>query len=101
MKKPGVAIVGAGIAGLSCALTLEREGITPVIYDQGYQKGARFNHISILPTFAYRGNSFSIEKLGQNYGINLTPYGKLKKIILKGHSNETVIKGDNLGTCLN
>lgn len=37
-----VAVMGAGLAGLSCAVLLEQYGLAPDIYEAQYKIGARF-----------------------------------------------------------
>lgn len=37
-----VAIMGAGMSGLCCAITLERYGITPTIFEKRSRVGDRF-----------------------------------------------------------
>ena len=37
-----VAVIGAGIAGLSCAIELERHGITPVIFEKNTGRAVPF-----------------------------------------------------------
>ena len=40
-KRPSVAIVGGGWAGLSCALRLARSGLRPIIYESAPEPGGR------------------------------------------------------------
>jgi renalase len=42
-----VAIVGAGIAGLSCAAKLRSQGITPTLFDKGKRAGGRLSTLTI------------------------------------------------------
>lgn len=47
-----VAIMGAGLSGLACAITLEKNGITPTIFESRSQVGDRFiNAEAFLPVF--------------------------------------------------
>lgn len=41
--KPSVAIIGAGIAGLSCAVELQRAGITATLFDKSRGPGGRMS----------------------------------------------------------
>lgn len=49
-----VAVMGAGLAGLSCAVLLEQYGLTPDIYEAQYKIGARFpNTEAIMNVLEY------------------------------------------------
>ncbi|MGE5405685.1 MAG: FAD-dependent oxidoreductase, partial [Candidatus Saccharibacteria bacterium] len=44
-----VAILGAGIAGLACAIELERNGIVPVVYERDANPGWLWPSVSFWP----------------------------------------------------
>jgi len=49
-----IAIMGAGLSGLSCAMTLEKNGISPTIFEKRSQIGDRFvNGEVLLSIFAF------------------------------------------------
>lgn len=93
MQQKRVAVAGAGLAGLSCALALEAKGITPAVFERKPHVGQRFSHISTVPSFAYHGHDFSFDRLEENYGIKINPTVQLNKIILKGVNNSAEISG--------
>ncbi len=43
-----VAIIGAGLAGLSCAHELEKYGVRPVIYEKNSYIGEQISHVSAI-----------------------------------------------------
>ena len=91
-----VAIVGAGIAGLSCALELERQGIRPVIFEQKYRIGSPFPFSPVLLNFLLRPVKNQIQSLKKNYGIDLKPISKISMLRVQGPNAEYTVTG-NLG----
>ena len=49
-----VAIIGAGVAGLACAVTLERSGLETVVYEQGDKPGPVFANVSAVMPVVHR-----------------------------------------------
>ncbi|OAT82228.1 NAD(P)/FAD-dependent oxidoreductase [Desulfotomaculum copahuensis] len=94
MQQKRVAVAGAGLAGLSCALALEAGGISPVVFERKPHAGQRFAHISTVPLFAYHERDFSFGHLEKNYGIRVNPTAQFNKLILKGVKNNAEIKGE-------
>lgn len=90
-----VAIIGAGAAGLSCALELERHGITPVIFEQRHRPGELFDHSGAVLELFTRPND-PLTDLKENYSIDLRPISKISSIVMKSPHKKVTIKG-NLG----
>ncbi|AEG61051.1 NAD(P)/FAD-dependent oxidoreductase [Desulforamulus ruminis] len=89
----GVAIIGAGIAGLSCAVELERKGIRPVIFEQKHQVGSPFTFAPLLLNFMVPPMGDPAEKLKQEYQLALKTLAPLKSLMIKGPNAKYAIKG--------
>ncbi|MFZ5647161.1 MAG: NAD(P)-binding protein [Bacillota bacterium] len=72
-----VCIIGAGLSGLSCALTLEKYGVEPDIYEQFDRCGGRVPFIICLLQIIHRPVADHLIDLARNYGINITPINTL------------------------
>ncbi|WP_034639421.1 NAD(P)/FAD-dependent oxidoreductase [Desulfofalx alkaliphila] len=78
-----VAIIGAGISGLSCAHELERHGITPDIFEERSQPGELFPHVSAMMELFIRPKGDPIAYLNKDFHIKLKPKQKLMKVHMK------------------
>ena len=91
-----IAIMGAGLSGLSCAITLEKNGICPTIFEKRSQTGDRFvNGEVLLSIFAFPVHD-CIASLSDNYGIFLKPSSNIERIELHSKNEKTIIEG-NIG----
>jgi flavin-dependent dehydrogenase len=97
-----VAIMGAGLSGLACAITLEKNGITPTIFEKRSRVGDRFVNGEVLLSIFLRPIHDCIETLSEKYGIYLQPtapiqkmeiYSKHQKAVIEGHLGFTNIRG--------
>jgi len=91
-----IAIIGAGVAGLSCAHELERHGISPVIFEQRNFIGEEYPHVGSVLEIANRPVKDVLKYLKKNYGINVKPLNTVNSVIHNSPNKTTVIKG-NLG----
>lgn len=98
-----VAIVGAGPSGLSCALELERYGISPVIFEQRHRPGELFEHIAAylnLYTRPYdllsllRGK-FNLDVLPLNRIKTITHYSPQKRVDVTGSLGYFFMRGQD------
>ncbi|MGM8363933.1 NAD(P)-binding protein [Virgibacillus sp. W0181] len=99
-----VAIMGAGLSGLACAITLEKNGISPTIYEKGSRVGDRFVNGEVLLDILNRPIDDCIADLSNRYGIYLKPtstiqsmelFSKNEKAKIEGHLGFTNIRGRN------
>ncbi len=83
-----VAIMGAGLSGLSCAITLEKNNIIPTIFEKRNCVGDRFVNGEATFSILNRPIKDDLKYLKETYGINLTATDMVKKLVV--HSkNET------------
>jgi flavin-dependent dehydrogenase len=88
-----IAIMGAGLSGLACAITLEKNGIYPTIFEKRSQIGDRFvNGEVLLAIFAFPVHD-CIASLSDEYGIYLKPTSNIQRIELYSRNEEAVIEG--------
>lgn len=90
-----VAIIGAGPAGLSCALELEKHGIVPDIFEQRHRPGDLFDHCAAVLQLFTRPND-PLQNLKDKFSLELQPLAMVKSIRMKSPHKEAVTKG-NLG----
>lgn len=102
MRNMNVAIMGAGLSGLACAITLEKNGITPTIFEKRSRVGDRFVNGEILLSIFSRPVHDCIASLSDEFGIYLKPtsniqrmelFSKNEKAVIKGHLGFTNIRG--------
>ena len=88
-----IAIMGAGISGLACAITLEKNGITPIIFEKRDQVGDRFVNGEVLLDMFTRPVQDCIASLSDEFGIYLKPTSSIMKMELFSKSEKAVIQG--------
>ena len=76
-----MAIIGAGAAGLACALTLERLGIRPDVFEKGDQVGFPVSLAQAILNFSHPGVGDQIDCLRQQYGLAIAPLAPLRKVV--------------------
>jgi len=91
-----VAIIGGGLAGIVCALQLERLGINPCIFEKNSDLAEPYRHAGMALEIALRPINDPLQYLSHKYNINFNPSGLVKKATHISPSECTTIKG-NLG----
>jgi len=89
-----VAIIGAGLAGLSCAIVLEKYGIFPTIYERLKFIGDREQHVGVTLHIVDRPLKDSPSYIKDTYGIEITPLNTVNKITHYSPNNKAVVQGD-------
>lgn len=88
-----IAIMGAGLSGLSCAITLEKYGVQPTIFEKRSRVGDRFVNAEAMLSILNRPIKDSIKYLGDNYDIHLTPIDEINKAVFHSKHNVGSIDG--------
>ena len=89
-----VAIMGAGMAGLSCAITLEKYGVTPVIFEKRSCPGDRFVNGESLFSILNRPVRDSLPYLEKEYQITLKPISAVNRLVIHAKHKTGSIDGD-------
>ncbi|MGI6585474.1 MAG: NAD(P)-binding protein [Lutisporaceae bacterium] len=77
-----VAIIGAGLSGLSCAIELEKHCIRPVIFEMRAHIGESIDYALIWPRILNMPIMDPLKYLKKQYGLQLMPVNHMKKIIM-------------------
>ncbi len=89
-----IAIIGAGLCGLTCALELERNGIIADIFERDNSLGWPFPTVGFWPEILLRDYGDAIKYLRENFDISIKPLIKCKNIIMKSKNQRVEINGD-------
>ena len=88
-----VAILGAGLAGLSCAATLERHGVRPVILEKRNTVGDRFVNAETIFSILNRPYADALRLLARDYHLYLTPVSEIRRLVIHSASRVGRIDG--------
>lgn len=88
-----VAIMGAGLSGLSCAYELERHGIEPVIFESRSMVGDRFVNGEIFLELLKRPITDCIDYFTQEYSFYLKPINNIKRLEIFSEHNKATLEG--------
>ncbi|MBM4761681.1 NAD(P)/FAD-dependent oxidoreductase [Bacillus sp. B15-48] len=88
-----IAIMGAGLSGLACAITLEKNGITPTIFEKRNKVGDRFVNGEVLLSIFTRPVHDCIASLSEEYGVYLNPTASIQKMVLFSKHEKAIIEG--------
>lgn len=88
-----MAIIGAGTSGLSCAIELERNGVTPVIFERNGFIGEYHPHVSAFLQLIARPAEDPLGYLHRQLGVRLDPLNRLEKVIHYSPNNQATVSG--------
>lgn len=88
-----VAIMGAGMSGLSCAIMLEKYGIKPTIFEKRNCVGDRFINAEAMFSILNRPIKDCIGYISENFNIYLKPVDKVNKLIIHSKNEVASIEG--------
>lgn len=77
-----IAIMGAGISGLTCAITLEQHGITPTIFEKRTRVGDRFINAEALFHILNRPIKDCLPYIKQKFNIILEPIDSVNNVTI-------------------
>lgn len=91
-----VAIIGAGLSGITCALELEKKGIIPDVFEKDNNVGWAWSEISYWPNVLYQNLGDPREYLKNEFDVDIKPITVCHTNILKSANQKVNIQG-NLG----
>jgi len=92
-----IAIIGAGLAGLSCAHELERYGISPVIFEDLNFIGDRESHITATLNIVDRPINDLLKYYKDVCHLDIKPLKTIKRLTHFSPNKKTVLKSDDFG----
>lgn len=89
-----IAIMGAGMSGLSCAITLEKHGVTPTIFENRSCVGDRFINGEAMFSILNRPTRDCISYIAENFDIILKPITTVNKLVIHSRNETGTIDGE-------
>lgn len=88
-----VAIIGAGLAGLACAVELEKQGILADIYEKGNNPGWAWEEVSYWPGILYQAYGDQREYLKKEFDVDIKPLSICRTNVIKSPNHSIKIHG--------
>lgn len=90
-QKMKIAIMGAGLSGLACAIILERYGHSPIIFEKRSQPGDRFINAEIIASIFSRPIQDAYRFFSEDYQLFLQPISQISKLIVHSENAESEV----------
>ncbi|MFC0215423.1 NAD(P)/FAD-dependent oxidoreductase [Paenibacillus chartarius] len=87
-----IAIMGAGLSGLACAITLEKNGVQPTIFEKRSKVGDRFVNGEVLLSIFTRPVHDCIASLSEQFGIYLQPVSNIQQMVIMSKNEKAIIE---------
>ena len=91
-EKLKVAIIGAGLSGLSCAYEFKKNGIIPTVFERKRRIGEDVDFTTTTLKLFDRTYKDPLVYLKDKYDIELKPLNELTKIIMQAPKEQTFIE---------
>lgn len=88
-----VAILGAGLSGLACALELERQGLRPMVFERRDAVGDRFINAEVFLSAFSRPVGDEIRYLRDRFALHLTPLAPVETLVMHGPQATATLRG--------
>jgi len=88
-----VAIMGAGLSGLACAIELERYGVNPTIFEDRSQVGDRFINAEVFASIFSRPVMDEVRYLSEQHGIFIQPPSNIEEITMYSANRQAILRG--------
>lgn len=89
-----VAIIGAGIAGLTCAAVLEQHGIYPTVYEKTDFIGDREKHVGVVLHVADKPFRDLFRHVQTLFNIEIQQINNINKLTHISPNKTTILEGD-------
>ncbi|MFZ4452409.1 NAD(P)/FAD-dependent oxidoreductase [Salibacterium aidingense] len=86
-----VAIMGAGLSGLSCAIMLERNGITPTIFEKRSRTGDRFVNGEAFMSFLTKPIDDVVRYLAEEFQLYIQPVSPINRLSFHSENENAII----------
>ncbi|MCD5324360.1 MULTISPECIES: NAD(P)-binding protein [Pontibacillus] len=88
-----IAIIGAGLAGLSCALTLEKNGQKADIFEQRKEIGLGYDIAELMTPILHAPIEDAVKFFSETYDIHLKPASNVQKIYVHSENESAYVEG--------
>ncbi|PKR76669.1 FAD-dependent oxidoreductase [Halalkalibacillus sediminis] len=88
-----IAIIGAGLAGLTCAITLEKHGYQADIFEKRGMVGDRFVISEAMFSMFHTPYKDAVKYFSEIHDIHLKPSSNLQKIYIHSENETSFIEG--------